>query len=277
MEHKHRRRGMTRQEIEDQIRSKRSFLCVGLDADTKRIPSHFFDFDDPIFAFNKAVIDATLQYAVAYKPNLAFYEALGEKGMQSLKKTMDYLPQNVFKIADAKRGDIGNTASLYAKAVFEEFNFDAVTVAPYMGHDSVLPFLDYANKWVILLGLTSNPGANDFQLIKTEKGNYFFEEVMQKASSWIDNERLMFVVGATRGDFIAKARAAAPNSFFLVPGIGAQGGSLKDVVEGARIEGTGLLVNSSRQIIYAGNEPHDFSSKVTSQAQIVKMEMEQYI
>lgn len=268
---------MTRKEIEGQIAAKKSFLCVGLDVDAKKIPSHFFDFEDPIFEFNKAVIDATLPYTVAYKPNLAFYEALGEKGLVSLKKTMDYLPSDVFKIADAKRGDIGNTASLYAKAIFEEFNFDAVTVAPYMGHDSILPFLDYKDKWVILLGLTSNPGANDFQLVKTEKGNYFFEEVIQKASSWIEDERLMFVVGATRGDFIAKARAAAPNNFFLVPGIGAQGGSLQDVVHGAKIKGTGLLVNSSRQIIYAGTNANDFAEKVTSQAQIVKSEMEQYI
>ena len=268
---------MTRKEIEAQINIKKSFLCVGLDTDPKKIPSYFFDFEDAIYEFNKAVIDATLEFAVAYKPNLAFYEALGEKGLVSLKKTMEYLPSNVFKIADAKRGDIGNTANLYAKAIFEEFNFDAVTVAPYMGHDSVLPFLDYEQKWVILLGLTSNPGANDFQMMKTDNGSFFFEEVMSKASTWIDNERLMFVVGATRGDYIAKARAAAPNNFFLVPGIGAQGGSLEDVVNGAKIDGTGLLVNSSRQIIYAGNTPENFAEKVAYQAQIVKSEMEQYI
>lgn len=251
---------MNRRELIDNIYSKRSFLCVGLDSDIKKIPEHLLGEDDPLFAFNKAIIDATAPYCVAYKPNLAFYEAAGIKGMQSLDKTVAYLRENYpdqFIIADAKRGDIGNTSALYARAFFEEMNVDALTIAPYMGSDSVKPFLGHDGKWVVILALTSNPGSRDFQFLRTGHGdNRLFEEVLATAQTWSEtpDETMMFVVGATQGEMFIDVRRAAPRSFLLVPGVGAQGGSLEDVARYGMVEGEcGLLVNSSRGVIYASN------------------------
>lgn len=250
---------MNSQELVNQIERKRSFLCVGLDTDPRLIPSKFKQESDPVFAFNQAVIDATADYAVAYKPNIAFYEALGPKGWESLQKTMDYMPKDVFTIADAKRGDIGNTAYMYAQTFFDPassgLNFDSITVAPYMGHDSVEPFLRFEDKWVILLALTSNPGSHDFQMTKSEDYIPMYERVMRLAQTWASPEELMFVIGATRADFLQKVREIAPDNFFLVPGVGAQGGSLEDVARYAMNSRVGLLVNSSRGIIYAGDHP----------------------
>jgi orotidine-5'-phosphate decarboxylase len=229
---------MTRSELISQIKLKKSFLCVGLDTDLDKIPKHLLGYEDPIFEFNKQIIDATKKFAVAYKPNIAFYECLGAKGWESLKKTVEYIPRNCFTIADAKRGDIGNTATRYAKTFFHKdsagFDFDSITVAPYMGKDSVTPFIEgeeYKNKWVILLGLTSNQGSNDFQQFEGVNGRRIFEEVIIKAQEWASSSQLMFVVGATRGEDIVNVRALAKDSFFLVPGVGAQGGSLADVVK----------------------------------------------
>jgi orotidine-5'-phosphate decarboxylase len=250
---------MNSQELLSQIEQKRSFLCVGLDTDLQLIPSKFKNEADPVFAFNQAIIDATADYAVAYKPNIAFYEALGPKGWESLQKTMDYIPSHIFTIADAKRGDIGNTAFKYAQTFFDPsasgFNFDSITVAPYMGHDSVEPFLRFEDKWVILLALTSNPGSHDFQMTKSADYIPMYERVMRLAQTWASSEELMFVIGATRADFLQKAREIAPDNFFLVPGVGAQGGSLADVSRYAMNSRVGLLVNSSRGIIYAGDNP----------------------
>lgn len=250
---------MNSQELVNQIERKRSFLCVGLDTDPRLIPSKFKQEADPVFAFNQAVIDATADYAVAYKPNIAFYEALGPKGWESLQKTMEYMPKDVFTIADAKRGDIGNTAYMYAQTFFDPassgLNFDSITVAPYMGHDSVEPFLRFEDKWVILLALTSNPGSHDFQMTKSEDYIPMYERVMRLAQTWASPEELMFVIGATRADFLQKVREIAPDNFFLVPGVGAQGGSLEDVARYAMNSRVGLLVNSSRGIIYAGDNP----------------------
>ena len=250
---------MNSHELVHQIERKRSFLCVGLDTDPRLIPSRFQHESDPVFTFNKAVIDATHAYAVAYKPNIAFYEAQGPKGWESLQKTLDYLPADIFSIADAKRGDIGNTAYMYAQTFFDPtcagLDFDSVTVAPYMGHDSVEPFLRFEDKWVILLALTSNPGSHDFQMTKSEDYIPMYERVMRLAQTWGNPEQLMFVIGATRADFLQKVRAIAPDNFFLVPGVGAQGGSLEDVAKYAMNGRVGLLVNSSRGIIYAGDNP----------------------
>ena len=250
---------MNSTELVKHIENKRSFLCVGLDTDPVLIPAAFQKEADPVFAFNKAVIDATADYAVAYKPNIAFYEAFGPKGWESLQKTMEYMPKDVFTIADAKRGDIGNTAYKYAQTFFDPgcagFNFDSVTVAPYMGHDSVEPFLRFEDKWVILLALTSNPGGHDFQMTKSEDYIPLYERVMRLAQSWGSPEEMMFVIGATRSDFLQKVREIAPDNFFLVPGVGAQGGSLEDVAKYAMNSRVGLLVNSSRGIIYAGDNP----------------------
>ena len=262
---------MNRSELVDQIKTKRSFLCVGLDTDLEKIPKHLLEYDDPIFEFNKRIIDATKNYAVAYKPNIAFYEYLGPKGWESIRKTLDYIPENIFTIADAKRGDIGNTSAMYAKTFFDHYNFDSITIAPYMGHDSVEPFKK-EGKWTIVLALTSNPGANDFQLLKTESGNRVFEEVIEKNRQWSDPDQLMFVVGATRGELIGEVRKAAPDNFFLVPGVGKQGGSLEDVAKFGMIEDCGLLVNSSRGIIYASNEK-DFAEKAGNKAAVVQGEM----
>jgi orotidine-5'-phosphate decarboxylase len=263
---------MTLQEIVAQIKKKKSFLCVGLDTDLSKIPAHLLDLEDPIFEFNKAIIDATKDFCVAYKPNTAFYECYGPKGWESLKKTMDYIPKDCLTIADAKRGDIGNTSTYYAKTFFEYLNCDAVTVAPYMGEDSVTPFLAFENKWVILLALTSNKGALDFQMIQDENKEELYKKVLKKSSVWGTDENLMYVVGATRAEEIAEVRALVPNHFFLVPGIGAQGGSLQDVVQYGWNDNCGLLVNSSRGIIYASNALN-FAEKAGEEAKKIQIEM----
>ena len=267
---------MKRKELIENIKKQRSFLCVGLDTDLERIPKHLLQFDDPIFEFNKAIIDATKDYCVAYKPNVAFYECLGPKGWESLKKTVDYIPKDKFTIADAKRGDIGNTSNYYAKTFFEYLDFDAVTIAPYMGEDSITPFLAYENKWVIVLALTSNKGALDFQFITDTKGEKLYERVLRMTSKWGSPENLMYVVGATRSEDIGEVRKRVPNNFFLVPGIGAQGGSLADTSNYGWNGDCGLLVNSSRGIIYASND-EDFASKAKEKAQIVQQEMEKIL
>lgn len=263
---------MTKQELINQIRSKKSFLCVGLDTDLTKIPKFLLEFDDPMFEFNKRIIDATHEFCVAYKPNIAFYECYGSKGWDSLKKTMDYIPKNIFTIADAKRGDIGNTSTYYAKTFFEYLNFDSVTVAPYMGVDSVTPFLEFEDKWVILLALTSNTGALDFQFTEDTHGEKLFEKVIRISQTWKNSDRLMYVVGATRGDDIARVRAAAPDAFFLVPGVGAQGGSLAEVVQYGMTTEIGLLVNSSRAILYA-DQSEKFADVARAEAEKVQREM----
>lgn len=264
---------MTREELMLQIKSKRSFLCIGLDTDINKIPKHLLDLDDPIFEFNKEIINATKDLCVAYKSNIAFYESMGVSGWNSLQKTVDYIPDNVLIIADAKRGDIGNTSTMYAKAFFENFNFDAVTVAPYMGSDSVTPFLEYKDKWVILLALTSNNGSLDFQKIKNEDGKLLFEQVLETSKNWGTNENMMYVVGATRTEHLADIRHIVPNHFLLVPGVGAQGGSLDDVAKYGMNSDCGLLVNSSREIIYASLEI-DFPKKAREQAQKLQYQMD---
>lgn len=245
---------MNRQELINQIFSKKSFLCVGLDTDLKKIPEHLLKEDDPIFTFNKAIIDATAPYCVSYKPNLAFYEAFGIAGMVAFEKTVKYLQQHYpqhFIIADAKRGDIGNTSKMYARTFFEEYNIDALTIAPYMGEDSVTPFLGYKDKWAILLALTSNKGSHDFQLTKDENGVPLFERVLQQSQQWGNENDMMYVVGATQGEMFQNVRRIVPNHFLLVPGVGAQGGSLQEVCKYAMTKDCALLVNSSRGIIYA--------------------------
>lgn len=247
---------MTRKEIIDHIRESRSFLCVGLDTDLKKIPEHLLSEEDPMFAFNKAIVDATAPYCVAYKPNIAFYESLGVDGWLALQKTVDYIRQNHprhFIIADAKRGDIGNTSKMYATTFFEKMDFDSVTVAPYMGSDSVKPFLDHSGRWVILLALTSNPGSHDFQIMEDADGTPLWRRVIETSQHWADEEQLMYVVGATQGRMFEQIRRAAPRSFLLVPGVGAQGGSLEEVCRYGFNDDCGLLVNSSRGIIYASN------------------------
>jgi len=263
---------MTKQELVAQIRAKQSFLCVGLDTDLDKIPSHLLNEEDPIFAFNKAIIDATSPYCVAYKPNIAFYECLGPKGWESLKKTIDYIPKNCFIIADAKRGDIGNTSAQYAKTFFEYLNCDAVTVAPYMGEDSVTPFQEYTNKWVILLALTSNKGALDFQFMTDVHGEELYKKVLKKSSKWGDSSNLMYVVGATRAEGIGEVRKLVPDHFFLVPGVGAQGGSLEDVANYGWNADCGLLVNASRSVIYASNGT-DFAEKAGEEAKALQAHM----
>ena len=265
---------MNRLQLIEQIRKKKSYLCVGLDSDITKIPEHLKKESDPVFAFNKAIIDATKQYAVAYKPNLAFYESNGISGWESLQKTLDYIPKDCFTIADAKRGDIGNTSSLYAKAFFSNMSFDSVTVAPYMGEDSVKPFLEYKDKWVILLALTSNPGAHDFQVCELDGGNeMLFERVLSISKTWGSTENLMYVVGATRSELISKVRTVVPEHFLLVPGVGAQGGSLSDISRAGLNKDCGLLVNSSRQIIFASSGI-DFADKAALEAEKVQLEME---
>jgi orotidine-5'-phosphate decarboxylase len=266
---------MTKQELTENIGRKQSFLCVGLDTDMARIPQHLLREDDPVFAFNRAIIDATAEYCVAYKPNSAFYESLGYKGMLSLERTVDYIRRNYpdqFVIADAKRGDIGNTAEMYARAVFGSVGFDAVTVAPYMGEDSVKPFLACPGKWVILLALTSNRGACDFQLTASAGGERLFESVIRKAQEWASDEQMMFVAGATQGRLLADIRRIAPRHFLLVPGTGAQGGSLAEVVKYGMNSQCGLLVNSSRQILYADNTER-FAEAARREARNVRREM----
>jgi orotidine-5'-phosphate decarboxylase len=264
---------MNRSELFEQIKKKNSYLCVGLDTDLEKIPEHLRSEKDPIFEFNKQIIDATADYSVAYKPNIAFYEALGPSGWESLQKTLDYIPNNCFTIADAKRGDIGNTSALYAKAFFTNMNFDSVTVAPYMGEDSIKPFLKFKDKWVILLAHTSNPGSADFQLTESKiTGKKLYEEVILKSQQWGTPDQLMYVVGATRADKIAEIRNLAPEYFFLVPGIGAQGGDLEEVSKHGMNKQCGLLVNSARAIIYASSGK-DFAAAATKEARKVKDEM----
>lgn len=263
---------MTRQELFQQIQEKNSFLCVGLDPDLQRLPKHLLGADDPIFEFNKVIIDHTKDLCVAYKPNLAFYESLGTKGWAALEKTLDYIPDSHFTIADAKRGDIGNTSRLYAKAFFEHFNFDAVTVAPYMGEDSVMPFLEFDNKWVILLGLTSNKGSRNFQFNEQTNGEPLYINVLQEATQWGTPDNLMFVIGATHPQQFEKIRKIVPDHFLLVPGIGAQGGDLAAVSEYGQNDLCGLLVNSSRGIIFAGDGP-DFGEKAAASAKNLQTQM----
>ena len=266
---------MNRQQIIEQIRKKGTFLCVGLDTDIKKIPEHLLTEEDPMFAFNKAIIDATAPYCVAYKPNTAFYESRGTEGWQTLERTVNYLRTNYpdhFIIADAKRGDIGNTSSLYARAFFENMGVDAITVAPYMGFDSVKPFMDYEGKWVILLALTSNPGSRDFQFLTDMTGTRLFEHVLETAQKWGTTENLMFVVGATQGAMFAEVRRVAPQSFLLVPGVGAQGGSLEEVAKWGMTPECGLLVNSSRGIIFASKES-DYADAAAKAASELAAEM----
>ncbi len=280
---------MTRQELVANIRKKQSFLCVGLDTDLKKVPEHLLGEDDPIFAFNKAIIDATAPYCVAYKPNLAFYEAFGVKGLMAFEKTVKYLKQNYpdqFIIADAKRGDIGNTSQMYARTFFGEYNVDALTVAPYMGEDSVTPFIlppsvspegeGKKNHWVILLALTSNKGSFDFQLMEDKDGERLFEKVIRKSREWGNDENMMYVVGATRGEMFRDIRKVAPNAFLLVPGVGAQGGSLEEVCKYGMIEDCGLLVNSSRAIIYA-DKTENFAQVAAEKAKEMAEQMAKLI
>ncbi len=271
---------MTRQELIAQIQQKQSFLCVGLDPDLRKIPAHLLATEDPIFEFNKQIIDATAPYAVAYKPNIAFYEALGLNGWQSLQRTLDYIPKNCFTIADAKRGDIGNTSSLYARAFFDKsssgLDFDSITVAPYMGRDSVLPFLEFENKWVILLALTSNEGSADFQNMTDIDNEQLFERVIRVSQTWPHADRLMYVVGATKADMLAQIRQIIPNAFLLVPGVGAQGGSLKEVARYGLNADCGLLVNVGRSVIYASSG-HDFAQQAGQEAQRMQAEMAGYL
>lgn len=270
---------MTRQELFENIRRKRSFLCVGLDTDIKKIPSHLLSGPDPIFTFNKAIIDATADLCIAYKPNLAFYESIGTDGWTAFEKTVKYIKENYpdqFIIADAKRGDIGNTSQMYARTFFEHIGVDAVTVAPYMGEDSVKPFLGYDGKWVILLALTSNKGSFDFQLTEDKDGEKLFEKVIRVSQTWAGDDSMMYVVGATQGERFADIRRVAPTSFLLVPGVGAQGGSLADVAKYGMTPDCGLIVNSSRAIIYASSGT-DFAEAATKAATAVQNEMEQIL
>lgn len=270
---------MTRQELFENIRRKRSFLCVGLDTDIKKIPAHILSDADPIFAFNKAIIDATADLCIAYKPNLAFYESIGTDGWTAFEKTVKYIKENYpdqFIIADAKRGDIGNTSQMYARTFFEHIGVDAVTVAPYMGEDSVKPFLGYDGKWVILLALTSNKGSFDFQLTEDKDGEKLFEKVIRVSQTWAGDDSMMYVVGATQGERFADIRKVAPTSFLLVPGVGAQGGSLADVAKYGMTPDCGLIVNSSRAIIYASSGT-DFAEAATKAATAVQNEMEQIL
>jgi orotidine-5'-phosphate decarboxylase len=265
---------MTTHELIQQIRKKKSFLCIGLDVDLTKIPTHLLELEDPIFEFNKVIIDATHDLCVSYKPNTAFYEAYGLKGWQSLQKTIEYINQKhpeIFTIADAKRGDIGNTSTMYAKAFLEDLNFDSVTVAPYMGKDSVEPFLAFENKHTILLALTSNEGAFDFQT-KSVDGTELYKTVIETSKTWYNSENLMYVVGATKAEYFTEIRKLVPDSFLLVPGVGAQGGSLNEVCRYGMNDNVGLLINSSRGIIYASNGT-DFAEKAREEALKMQHEM----
>jgi orotidine-5'-phosphate decarboxylase len=270
---------MTANDIFEQIRKKKSFLCTGLDTDVKKIPSFLRATRDPIYSFNKAIIDATINYTVAYKPNLAFYESNGEAGWRSLRKTVEYIRYNysdVFLIADAKRGDIGNTSEMYAKTFFETLDFDAVTLSPYMGKDTVEPFLKFRNKWSVLLALTSNPSANDFQYLDDGKGKRLFERVLDVSKDWGNVDNTMYVVGATKAEMLAGIRTIVPNHFLLVPGVGAQGGSLEDVARYGMNSACGLLVNSSRAILYA-DKTIKFADAAANEAQKISSEMERLL
>jgi orotidine-5'-phosphate decarboxylase len=266
---------MTTEQITDQIKKKNSFLCIGLDVDLNKIPKHLLSEEDPVFAFNKAIIDATHQLCVAYKPNTAFYEAYGLKGWKALEKTINYLNENypdIFTIADAKRGDIGNTSTMYAKAFFEDLAFDSVTVAPYMGKDSVEPFLAFENKYTIMLALTSNEGAFDFQT-KIVEGKELYKHVLETSKSWKNSINLMYVVGATKAEYLADIRTIVPDSFLLVPGVGAQGGNLQDVCKYGMNDNVGLLINSSRGILYA-SQSEDFAEAAFQKAKELQEQME---
>lgn len=270
---------MNKKQLFEQIKTKKSFLCVGLDPVLENIPKHLLKYDNPVLEFNKQIIDATKDLCVAYKPNTAFFECMGLKGWETLIETWKYMPSDIFTIADAKRGDIGNTSAMYANAFFNEsqsgMSFDAITVAPYMGKDSVSPFLNYNDKWVILLALTSNAGHHDFQLTQSENGK-LYEQVIRTSSEWADSEQLMYVVGATRAEEFQNIRRLAPDNFLLVPGVGAQGGSLADVCKFGLNSECGLLVNSSRGIIYASNG-EDFAEKAREEALKLQQEMEQIL
>lgn len=266
---------MNRQALIQQIRTKKSYLCVGLDSDITKIPQHLLQHEDPVFEFNKAIIDATKDLCVSYKINTAFYESNGLKGWQSMEKTLNYIPKDIFTIADAKRGDIGNTSTQYAKAFFNAMNFDSITVAPYMGKDSVKPFLDFENKWTIVLGLTSNEGAYDFQYLMNDEKE-LFKHVIQEVASWGTDENLMFVIGATKTAQLKEVREIIPNHFLLVPGVGAQGGSLEEVSKIGMNADVGLLVNASRQIIFASNS-EDFAEKAREEALKLQGEMALYL
>jgi orotidine-5'-phosphate decarboxylase len=275
---------MTRQQLIEQINQKQSYLCVGLDTDLTKIPKHLQSHTDAMFEFNKAIIDATLPHCVSYKINTAFYEAMGVKGWEVMERTVNYIPDTHFKIADAKRGDIGNTSTQYARAFFEAMNFDAVTVAPYMGEDSVRPFLEYEGKWAIVLGLTSNKGANDFELkqLISENGEehlraeFLYERVLRTVAKWGSPDNLMFVVGATQPEEFVNIRSIIPDHFLLVPGVGAQGGSLKDISEKAMNSDCGLLVNASRAVIYASGK-EDFATEAKAIAEQYQFEMKSYL
>ena len=266
---------MNKQQLFENIKRKQSFLCVGLDTDIKKIPEHLLKEEDPVFAFNKAIIDATAPYCIAYKPNLAFYESMGVKGWIAFEKTVEYIKKNYpdqFIIADAKRGDIGNTSAMYARSFFEELDIDAVTVAPYMGEDSVTPFLTYEGKWVILLALNSNKGSHDFQLTEDKAGERLFEKVLRKSQEWANDQNMMYVVGATQGKMFEDIRKIVPNHFLLVPGIGAQGGSLEEVCKYGMNSKCGLIVNSSRAIIYA-DKSEAFAQAAKNEAEKVQKQM----
>ena len=267
---------MTTNLLYKNIQKKKSFLCIGLDTDIEKIPSFLLNFNDPVFEFNKQIIDATHDLVIAYKPNTAFYESCGSKGWLALEKTADYIKSNypdIFLIADAKRGDIGNTSKMYAKAFFEKMNFDAVTVAPYMGEDSVKPFLGFKNKFVILLALTSNKGADNFQMLKTcDDKNYLYEKVIKKSKQWGNSENLMYVVGATKANKLKEIRTLIPDNFLLIPGIGAQGGNLNETIQNGKNKKGGLIINSSRGIIYADNSKY-FAEKAREQALLLQQQM----
>ncbi|GAB3535402.1 orotidine-5'-phosphate decarboxylase [Pontibacter brevis] len=269
---------MTREQLFEQILQKKSYLCIGLDTDPKKLPQHLLDTEDPVFEFNRQIIEATADLCVAYKPNIAFYEAQGPQGWVSLEKTLQVIPENIFTIADAKRGDIGNTSELYARAFFETLQFDSVTVAPYMGADSVKPFLVQEGKWVILLALTSNAGSQDFQMLHLGDGSeeYLFEQVLRASATWATADQMMYVVGATQADYVQRVRKLVPNHFLLVPGVGAQGGSLEDISKLGMNQQCGLLVNSARGIIYASSG-RDFAEKAREAALAVQREMEVYL
>jgi orotidine-5'-phosphate decarboxylase len=265
---------MNTSELFQQIQDKKSFLCIGLDTDINKIPKFLLEFEDPVFEFNKRIIESTKDLCVAYKPNIAFYESQGVKGWESLRKTLEIIPKNIFTIADAKRGDIGNTSEMYAKAFFDEMNFNSVTVAPYMGSDSVKPFLTAKNKWVILLALTSNSGGLDFQLFEDEKGQKLYQKVLRESKKWGDN--LMYVVGATRAELLQDVRSIVPNHFLLIPGFGAQGGSLEEVCKYGLNDQCGLLINSSRGIIYSGND-ENFAQAAREKALEIQLQMKKIL
>ena len=271
---------MTRLDLFNQIKLKQSYLCIGLDADIKKIPPFLLNFKDPIFEFNKRIIESTGEFCVAYKLNIAFYEALGKKGWETLEKTIELIPENILTIADAKRGDIGNTSALYARAFFDKsssgLEFDGITVAPYMGEDSITPFLSYKDKWIILLALTSNKGSDDFQNKKFTNGNLLYQEVIEKSKQWASPDQIMYVVGATKADKLKEIRKIIPEHFLLVPGVGAQGGSLQEVSEAGLNKQCGLLVNSSRNIIYASQDD-DFASKAAEASKSMQLQMKDFL